>query len=389
MRGSRAKLHLRNNAKAIRKLKKLTGIPTDPDTLAFVAGTMFWFRPQALAGLQGHLGAADFEPEPLPVDGTMQHAMEPFFGAVAAYSGYSIQAIETLHCCGPNARRDVLTFRREIIRPIEVDPGKKLCLFASYSPDGTVRQHAISYCQRLRELGFRVVMIVATDTKDLKLIDPGPQACDALIVRENAGFDFASWATALKIEPRLWTCSSLFFANDSVYSSSPNLSETIERIEGIPADFVGLTDSIELQPHFQSFFFVLQNRALQHPKVQEFWNSVRVLSTKHEVIANYEVFMRRLFEAAGLRCRALFPASLWNERRNPAHFRWRELIECGFPFVKVELLRDNPAGVDLSGWDRFLSSRGFDVGLIKRHLHRVCPKAPALKEIIRAGSHRT
>jgi hypothetical protein len=32
------------------------------------------------------------------------------------------------------------------------------------------------------------------------------------------------------------------------------------------------------------------------------------------------------------------------------HLRWRELVRAGFPYIKVELLRDNPAGVAIDGW---------------------------------------
>jgi hypothetical protein len=31
---------------------------------------------------------------------------------------------------------------------------------------------------------------------------------------------------------------------------------------------------------------------------------------------------------------------------NPTHLQWRQVLESGVPFVKVELLRDNPMGVD-------------------------------------------
>ena len=262
--GKRPEQHLNINAKAIGELERITGISVDYTTLAFVAGTMFWVRPQALKRLQGLLGADDFDLEPLPNDGAMPHAVERFFGAVVADAGFEIEAIEALPFCGKGSGvtrwrpPNVLTCRHEIFRPILVDPTRKFCLFASYSPDGTVWPHTISYCQRLRELGLCVALIVATEAEVSEFIDPGTQVCDALIVRDNAGFDFASWAMALKIEPRLWTCSSLLFANDSVYSASPNLPEIIERIEGIPADFVGLTDSIEcgfgLSNHSSSYF---------------------------------------------------------------------------------------------------------------------------------------
>lgn len=64
------------------------GIPTD--TL-FAAGTMFWFRPQALQRLR-RLGNAPhlFPPEMHQTDGTPAHALERLMGACARADGYAV-----------------------------------------------------------------------------------------------------------------------------------------------------------------------------------------------------------------------------------------------------------------------------------------------------------
>jgi lipopolysaccharide biosynthesis protein len=55
----------------------------------FPVGTMFWARPEALAPLlRLGLTSDDYPPEPLPIDGTILHALERLLPNVAAHAGY-------------------------------------------------------------------------------------------------------------------------------------------------------------------------------------------------------------------------------------------------------------------------------------------------------------
>ena len=52
-------------------------------------GSVFWFRPKALAPLFDHgWQHSDFPPEPLPQDGTISHAIERIYPFVAQSAGY-------------------------------------------------------------------------------------------------------------------------------------------------------------------------------------------------------------------------------------------------------------------------------------------------------------
>lgn len=57
----------------------------------FVAGGMFWIRPQSMTALlKLHLKTSDFEPETGQLDGSMAHAMERLFFSLVKYDGYWI-----------------------------------------------------------------------------------------------------------------------------------------------------------------------------------------------------------------------------------------------------------------------------------------------------------
>lgn len=61
------------------------------DEIDFPAGTMFWFRPDALSDLfNGKITREDFPKEPIGLDGTLAHAIERCIQYLAANSGYEV-----------------------------------------------------------------------------------------------------------------------------------------------------------------------------------------------------------------------------------------------------------------------------------------------------------
>lgn len=79
------------NLRKVALLAERAGVPWDNSPFAFVAGSMFWFRPDALARLISlPISGRDFEAEQGQVDGTLAHAFERFFGLLAARSGFRL-----------------------------------------------------------------------------------------------------------------------------------------------------------------------------------------------------------------------------------------------------------------------------------------------------------
>ena len=60
-----------------------------------------------------------------------------------------------------------------------------------------------------------------------------------------------------------------------------------------------------------------------------------------------------LLRKAGFKLESLYSQ---NANGNILHSDWRELIvNQGFPFIKVSLLRDNPHQIDIDGWEKVIS----------------------------------
>lgn len=78
-----------SNLAIARRLGPRLGLGPLPGHIEFPAGAMFWWRPDALAPLFDlGLGWDDFPPEPLPLDGTLPHAIERLPVLLAEARGY-------------------------------------------------------------------------------------------------------------------------------------------------------------------------------------------------------------------------------------------------------------------------------------------------------------
>lgn len=89
--------HNFHNREWLSRLFPRIGAPHLADSYAceFVAGSMFWFRVRALAAIDAlGLSPDDFEDELGQVDGTLAHAVERLFAAMAAQRGYTTISAE-------------------------------------------------------------------------------------------------------------------------------------------------------------------------------------------------------------------------------------------------------------------------------------------------------
>ncbi len=79
------------NLQCAQLLAQWMGVANLPQQFLFPAGTMFWLRPQVLQPfLDLGLQYDDYPDEPLPVDGSVLHALERLFGAVPQAQGVQI-----------------------------------------------------------------------------------------------------------------------------------------------------------------------------------------------------------------------------------------------------------------------------------------------------------
>ncbi|MCU0730567.1 MAG: glycoside hydrolase family 99-like domain-containing protein [Hyphomonas sp.] len=86
---------VQNNAEPMQVLLRKLNIEADIRSGSFVAGSMFWFRPDALKMIvDAGFDDADFGLELGRIDGTPAHAMERLFGIIATRAGYALSELQ-------------------------------------------------------------------------------------------------------------------------------------------------------------------------------------------------------------------------------------------------------------------------------------------------------
>jgi lipopolysaccharide biosynthesis protein/ubiquinone biosynthesis protein Coq4 len=265
---------------------------------------------------------------------------------------------------------EVLDIPYEILKIPSNVKDRDVCIYVTFSADGYVNNYVLTYLAELRARGWAVVVVVTTNGL-VRALPAEVTAADGLIVRINHGWDFAAWATALAALPELWTARALLMTNDSIYGplTAESFDKTLGAVHSSNSDIVVLTDSYQQTHHYMSYFWVLKRAALQTRAVIDYMAAIKSFRDKAEVIWWYEMTMLQYFTAHGLKIDVLFPTAKDDPSpKNPTLTCWRELIDRGFPFVKVQVLRDVVDEVDASDWRDVLSFNPTLVADITRHL---------------------
>jgi hypothetical protein len=262
--------------------------------------------------------------------------------AVRFQTAGSHEATSTKWISGPDVKRILVN----VIESNGFDPDADVVVLVLFCAEGTpsrLQQEQISaYC----EAGYSVVLVVNT----CQAILAGSECAEKLginsrvsilIVRDNVGYDFGAWATAIEHIGGLDSCRTLTFTNDSILpldvSNLRRLRIRCRSERGV----VFLTSNTEIKPHAQSYFFVLA----QPPT---FESAFRILvdlplyRDKENLIQDVELRLRDLFEEAEIETCIAFPHARADEtQRNPTIHFWHDLVLLGFPFLKIQLFARN------------------------------------------------
>lgn len=233
-------------------------------------------------------------------------------------------------------------------------PTGEIALLVTHAPGGRIKPHVPIYLKALMGQGIKATLIIATD-HDVnygELTD----LVDGLYIRQNEGFDFAAWAHVMGDLKDLRGVTAVYLLNDSVIGPFDELAfgALVARIRASSADLVCMTDSHEWIHHFQSYFLVVNDRAIN--VLKPFLRGVLSFADKKVVIRRYELTLLNFFQERSMSSEAMFPSAT---DVNVTMDHWRQLIARGFPFVKAAALRDYPPGRN-DGWREILTAQGFD-----------------------------
>lgn len=287
----------------------------------------------------------------------------------------------------------------------------RVCLFAHYDRDNKVDPYVLYYLKELKQLTSAIIFVSTSNLPppEIKKLD---DLVDQIILKENKGYDFGSWAAGISLI-ELDKIDELLICNDSCYGPFNPLVSIFNKMESKPADFWGMTVNRQIYPHIQSYFVVFKKQVINHPEFKKFWTEIEHQPNKKDTIIFYEIGLTKKLADLGFKYSAAIQAipklsifvageyiklimcqpvlaffasksapttkllTFWLRltrkiQINSTHNFWRVLLQNGMPFVKIELLRDNPLRINIKDYDRTLRNYSdHATQLAESHLKRV------------------
>jgi hypothetical protein len=278
----------------------------------------------------------------------------------------------------------------------EIPLGGRVCVFAHWDGAGDVRPHVMQHVRSLAAAGMSVMFVTNAGMLRPDVLEALKLVCAGVIIRRNVGYDFGAWREGIGQLglPRPNTAM-VVIANDSVYGPLRSLDELFAAVDFEAADVWGCTDSWQSRYHLQSYLMAFSPRVVASEAWRKYWAGVVPTWSKTWLIRLYEIGLTQALLRAGFNCRAIWPyknlvadidVGLLNSKRleeaeigpdladpivqarrrhalrlreavadrtplNPTSDLWRQLLKARFPFIKRELLRDNPSRVpDVAEW---------------------------------------
>ena len=278
----------------------------------------------------------------------------------------------------------------------DIPLGPRVCVFAHWDGAGDVRPHVMHYIRSLAASGFSVVFVTNAGFLRPDAFEALKLICAGVIIRRNIGYDFGAWREGFgQINLPRPNTTMIAMANDSVYGPLRSLTDMFTAVDFNTADVWACTDTWQTRYHLQSYMMMFSPRVAGSEAWRVFWANVVPTWSKTWLIRLYEIGLTQAMLKAGFTCRAIWPyKTLINDldldllddkkideaedgpnlndplvqarRRhvvrlreavslrtplNPTSDLWRQLLRARFPFIKRELLRDNPTKVpDVVEW---------------------------------------
>jgi rhamnosyltransferase len=256
---------------------------------------------------------------------------------------------------------------------------RRLVIYAHYDAQDRIRGYVLEHLQALSVLGdVHFVSNANLSEATLDLVRPHVVAT---YLRPNRGFDFGMWAHVLGAFD-FTAFDEVLLTNSSIVGPFYPLQPILDRMEAEPCDFWGLTSSLLLSPHLQSYFLVFRAQLLKSESFRRFWSSVLPYRSKDALVLAYELGLTQFLADEGFTWKEAFPREIlhgswlknWRIRRfstgrvrrfvDPTLLYPDLLLEGGMPYVKLGLLERNPHHLSLRRLLKEIARLGYHPGCI-------------------------
>lgn len=298
-------------------------------------------------------------------------------------------------------------------------PDNPVAIYAHYTRSGRVTPMVFQQIKSYRDLGFTVVFVTMCERLNQNDLERLRSLCFAVATRRSFGRDFGAWADMWPYVKQWFPRSKeSLLVNDSVLGPVRPLAPIVGSMRA-HTGVIGLTESIAHFPHIQSYFLLIRGDEANE-SLGQFLSQLQLSASKKTMIVRGELGLARFMASRGIPMRAAFPyeavetfalrdsvcldalrvcfpglvvtsntvseydlfrlrKTMFDTTVNPTHHMWRCLIKhFGFPFIKTELLLQNPSKIpDICDWHEVIGlGSPVPISEIEAHLAEVSRGAP-------------
>jgi lipopolysaccharide biosynthesis protein len=213
-----------------------------------------------------------------------------------------------------------------------------LCLFSSYFEQPIIPNYIKFYLEELSRHADDVWLLSNQKQIDSSELVYLKQKSFKLMLTENKGYDFGQWYRAIQ-QIDMNAYDRLILANDSCVLIK-SLDQLMKWCEGSGLDYAGLSDSLEISYHPQSYFLHVNKRAIPS-LVSYFMKQGDAPKTQSETVHVYEIGLASYLHAEGLSLGAMINyeqvkqlSSMRYSRFDPCVVAVPQLMLLGSPLIK-------------------------------------------------------
>lgn len=211
---------------------------------------------------------------------------------------------------------------------------RSICFFASYFTGNRLPYYITVYLGELNKHFSEVVLLTSQNDLSIESIAFLKAENIRLQIEENEGFDFGLWYKAFQ-KNEIETYDQIALVNDSCILFKP-LNEFMEWSRSNASDLQGITRSNAIAPHIQSYFLIINNKAI--PFVKEYFEQHKLFKNISDVITVYEVGLSSFLISKGLKIDAFMDNNGYDGEFSPYYYCADYHMSKGIPFIKKKIL---------------------------------------------------
>lgn len=258
---------------------------------------------------------------------------------------------------------------------------EKYLVFAHYHSNGLIRKDILNFINESKKY-FTKIVFVSTKIKIKELSKISKKI--KVIKRKNTGYDFYSykvgWEYLNTILKNNFDNKKLYFVNSSVLFINPKkIIRSINKINVKKNEFWGLSRSLELTDHIQSYFFFFSAGLFKNKNIFSWWKKIKPLDVHYKIILKYELGLSKLMLNNDIYLKSIYKRNInlktnnifkkiaqrFNEiflktpkyyKKDPTHYFWDDFYKL-FGIVKIRLVKDNDEKYNLKKLNQLLKKK--------------------------------